>query len=194
MAFVGFCHNVIIDKLTALGLRRSFAHGRTCLIVEMDDGVATVTLNRPDARNALSAALQVELNAAITDLDVRADVAFARALDYRRTAAPSRAHEVWYVTETGSFVEQLQRVRGASVVASTTPLRAQQEAELSRLQGRLWAEIRQIGRPDLLVFLDNPFLVFKVAGLPGIDVAAAARAVLIERNSATGILLPEHTS
>ena len=38
-------------------------------------------------------------------VDVRADVAFARALDYRRTSAPSRAHEVWYVTETGSFVD-----------------------------------------------------------------------------------------
>jgi hypothetical protein len=109
-------------------------------------------------------------------VDVRADVAFARALDYRRTAAPSRAHEVWYVTETGSFVEELERVPGASVVASTTPLRAQQEAELSRLQGRLWAEIRQIGRPDLLVFLDNPFVVLKVAGLPGIDIPTAARA------------------
>src|SRR5580704_7311592 len=44
------------------------------VLVEMDDGVATVTLNRPDARNALSAALQSELNAAITDLDARADV------------------------------------------------------------------------------------------------------------------------
>jgi enoyl-CoA hydratase len=44
------------------------------VLVEMDDGVATVTLNRPEARNALSAALQRELNAAITDLDGRADV------------------------------------------------------------------------------------------------------------------------
>src|SRR5580700_3403696 len=44
------------------------------VLVEMDEGVATVTLNRPEARNALSAELQSELNAAVTDLDGREDV------------------------------------------------------------------------------------------------------------------------
>ena len=36
------------------------------VLVEKDEGVATVTLNRPEARNALSADLQSELDAAVT--------------------------------------------------------------------------------------------------------------------------------
>ena len=44
------------------------------VLVEVDDRVATVTLNRPEARNALSAELQRELDAAVTDLDGREDV------------------------------------------------------------------------------------------------------------------------
>jgi len=44
------------------------------VLVEVDDRVATVTLNRPEARNALSAELQSELDAAMTDLDGREDV------------------------------------------------------------------------------------------------------------------------
>ncbi len=44
------------------------------VLVEMQDGVATVTLNRPEARNALSAELQSQLDEAITDLDGRDDV------------------------------------------------------------------------------------------------------------------------
>ena len=44
------------------------------VLVEVDDRVATVTLNRPEARNALSAELQSELDDAITDLDGRDDV------------------------------------------------------------------------------------------------------------------------
>ncbi len=42
--------------------------------VEVDDRVATVTLNRPEARNAISAELHRELDDAITGLDARDDV------------------------------------------------------------------------------------------------------------------------
>jgi enoyl-CoA hydratase len=42
--------------------------------VEVDDRVATVTLNRPEARNAISAELHRELDDAITGLDGRDDV------------------------------------------------------------------------------------------------------------------------
>ncbi len=44
------------------------------VLVEVDDRVATVTLNRPEARNALSAELQSQLNDTITALDGRDDV------------------------------------------------------------------------------------------------------------------------
>ena len=44
------------------------------VLVEVDDRVATVTLNRPEARNAISAELHAQLDEAITDLDARDDV------------------------------------------------------------------------------------------------------------------------
>jgi enoyl-CoA hydratase/carnithine racemase len=45
------------------------------ILTEVADRVATVTLNRPEARNALSNALTAELDDVITELDGRADVA-----------------------------------------------------------------------------------------------------------------------
>ena len=42
--------------------------------VEVADLVATVTLNRPEARNALSGEVTQLLDRAITELDARADV------------------------------------------------------------------------------------------------------------------------
>ena len=44
------------------------------VLVEVDDRVATVTLNRPEARNAISADLHRQLDEALTELDVRDDV------------------------------------------------------------------------------------------------------------------------
>ena len=44
------------------------------VLVEVDDRVATVTLNRPESRNAISAELHAQLDEAITDLDARDDV------------------------------------------------------------------------------------------------------------------------
>ncbi len=44
------------------------------VLVEVEDRVATVTLNRPEARNALSSELQGQLDDAITELDGREDV------------------------------------------------------------------------------------------------------------------------
>jgi len=44
------------------------------VLVEVDDRVATVTLNRPEARNAISAELHGQLDEAITGLDARDDV------------------------------------------------------------------------------------------------------------------------
>jgi enoyl-CoA hydratase len=44
------------------------------VLVEVVDGVATVTLNRPEARNAISGELNRELGRAVTELDQRDDV------------------------------------------------------------------------------------------------------------------------
>jgi enoyl-CoA hydratase len=44
------------------------------VLVEVADGVATVTLNRPEARNAISGELNRALSRAVTELDQREDV------------------------------------------------------------------------------------------------------------------------
>ncbi len=45
------------------------------LLVDVDDGVATITLNRPEARNAINKALGARLADVVPDLDARNDVA-----------------------------------------------------------------------------------------------------------------------
>jgi enoyl-CoA hydratase len=70
------------------------------VLVEVDDRVATITLNRPEARNAISGQLQSELDDAITTLDGRDDVAclvltgadpaFCAGVDLRALAAEPR--------------------------------------------------------------------------------------------------------
>ncbi len=71
------------------------------VLVEVDDGVATVTLNRPEARNALSAELQSQLDVTITELDSRDDVgcmvltgadpAFCAGVDLKSLSTEQRA-------------------------------------------------------------------------------------------------------
>ena len=71
------------------------------VLVEVDDRVATVTLNRPEARNAISAELHAQLDDAVTSLDVREDVgcivltgadpAFCAGMDLKSLATELRA-------------------------------------------------------------------------------------------------------
>jgi len=70
------------------------------VLVEVEDRVATVTLNRPEARNALSPQLLEELHEAITGLDARRDVgctvltgadpAFCAGVDLKALAGEDR--------------------------------------------------------------------------------------------------------
>jgi hypothetical protein len=108
-------------------------------------------------------------------VDVRVDSPFGRVFGDRRTSTPAHAASLWYVTEHGSYRAALLRLPGAHLVASTTPLSAAREAELSRLQAQLWDQLRRAGRTDLLGFVDNPFVVFKVTGVPGVDPLIATR-------------------
>jgi len=71
------------------------------LLVDVRDGVATVTLDRPAARNALSPELAAAIPAAITELDARDDVAaivltgadpaFCAGFDLKRLASVGRS-------------------------------------------------------------------------------------------------------
>src|SRR5262249_40581616 len=71
------------------------------VLVEVEDRVATVTLNRPESRNAISAELHGQLRTAITELDQRADVgcivltgadpAFCAGMDLKSLASEDRS-------------------------------------------------------------------------------------------------------
>ena len=71
------------------------------VLVEVAEGVATITLNRPEARNAISAELNRELDATIAELDGRDDVgcmiltgadpAFCAGMDLKSLASQDRS-------------------------------------------------------------------------------------------------------
>jgi enoyl-CoA hydratase len=71
------------------------------VLVEVEDRVATVTLNRPESRNAISSELHGQLDAAITELDERDDVgcivltgadpAFCAGMDLKSLATENRS-------------------------------------------------------------------------------------------------------
>ena len=46
------------------------------VLVEVADQIGTITLNRPEARNAISGQLTRELDEAVTNLDGREDVGY----------------------------------------------------------------------------------------------------------------------
>jgi enoyl-CoA hydratase len=87
------------------------------VLVEVADEVATVTLNRPDARNALNRALRKALPTALLELDERDDVAaivltgadpaFCAGLDLKELAAGGDA-----LRETGATGEADPSRRG----------------------------------------------------------------------------------
>ena len=76
----------------------------TQLLCEVTDGVALLTLNRPEVRNALSTSLRSELKAAVQRLDeddhVRAivltgaDPAFCSGVDLRELTSPHAADDI----------------------------------------------------------------------------------------------------
>lgn len=87
------------------------------VLVDIDGAVATVTLNRPEARNALDRTLRKALPAALLDLDRREDVAavvltgadpaFCAGLDLKELASGGNA-----LRETGATGEVTGRRRG----------------------------------------------------------------------------------
>lgn len=90
------------------------------IITAVADGIATITLNRPDQRNAMNAAMLTGLRAAFDDLDERKDVrvvvvrgagrAFCTGMDLRdmeRTGGAAAADP------EGNVVTVLQRVERA---------------------------------------------------------------------------------
>ncbi len=95
------------------------------VLVEVDSPVATVTLNRPEARNALSRALRKEIFATLRDLDARddlaaivltgADPAFCAGVDLKELASgvPLGDGAAAEAVATGPFPEMQTPVIGA---------------------------------------------------------------------------------
>jgi enoyl-CoA hydratase len=95
------------------------------VLVEVDGPVATVTLNRPSARNALNRALRKALPTTLTELDARddiaaivltgADPAFCAGLDLKELAAGTGldAAAPVHASRNGPFPEMATPVIGA---------------------------------------------------------------------------------
>src|SRR5688572_11321923 len=93
------------------------------LLVEVDGPVATVTLNRPDARNALNRALRKALPATLRELDQRDDVAaivltgadpaFCAGIDLKELAAGAPLGDSSAVADRGPFPPMDTPVIGA---------------------------------------------------------------------------------
>ena len=97
------------------------------LIVEIEDYVALIRLNRPDALNALNTKLMQELATALTAADANekvrcivltgSDKAFAAGADVREMAEKTYA-EVFFDDLFGPEAEAITRVRSSLANAS----------------------------------------------------------------------------
>lgn len=100
------------------------------VLVEVADGVAVVTLNRPEARNALNAALSAAFPAAIRDCDARDDVqaivltgadpAFCAGFDLRDVASGEKRGENPHPGHWGALPPTTKPVIGAINGAAAT--------------------------------------------------------------------------
>jgi len=119
---------------------------------------------------------------------VRVDPRSGPAWDQSRVALPSEVDHVWIVTEDGTRGSLLRASPGARVLARTSPLPAAQERELSRLQRDLALQLFDLGRADLVQYLEYPdFVPLLMTEAPELDPAAVDRvATLVKRSAAIG--------
>jgi methylglutaconyl-CoA hydratase len=96
------------------------------IVVEEKNGVAWVTLNRPDVRNALSRSVNVELAEIASDLDQRdsvrvivltgaGDKAFCAGADLKERKGIPAAETGPYITAIGNAIEQWGEIRKPTI-------------------------------------------------------------------------------
>lgn len=120
---------------------------------------------------------------------MRADERYSYLFGDHRVARPGDVDRLWYVTEEGRFASALAARPGAEMVAHTTPLDDDADAELRNLQVSMAAALERAGHAELVDQLDSPLfgLALEQAAIPGVDVAAGHRiAELNERVIRTG--------
>jgi hypothetical protein len=119
-------------------------------------------------------------SAVVNELDRRGvDVVVDPSRGFRmgesRTATPGEADEVLYVVEGGQYLSILAGRPDAHVLWSTDALSPAKEAELRRLQQRLYDELVAAGRTDLVSALGSNLVAYALADVPSVDQQAAAR-------------------
>jgi hypothetical protein len=106
---------------------------------------------------------------------------------YARTADPAEVDDIWYVFDSGALASVRAAEPGARVIASATPLGADDEARMRELQRDVAAELTATGRPDLIEWLDDPLVGFALADVEGLDRDAITEiAALNERVESDG--------
>jgi hypothetical protein len=107
---------------------------------------------------------------------VRVDERFGYQYGDRRTAAPSKVREIWYVSADGRFRTLLTQLPGARLVGYESVLPPALDHELIGLQRSMARRLAAEGHPDLIDALDNPFFRVLVdeAGAE-VDIRAAQR-------------------
>jgi len=85
------------------------------------------------------------------------------------SAKPSEVASVWWVAESGYATTVLSDLPGAKVIASYSPLPAEQERRLRRLQRNLAHRFVAEGHAEFVPLLDSPLLAFAVHDLPDAD-------------------------
>ncbi len=150
------------------------------LLLELEDGVATITLNRPEKRNALSDNLTPALRQALLDLDVRSDVRCVVITGAGRAfCAGGDVSGMGSRGERGSM--ELRAAPRPSLEDAVTTLRLRQETLTLRLHELSKPTIASLPGPaagaglsialacDLRIAADTAFLTtaFRNIGLSG---------------------------
>jgi hypothetical protein len=101
-------------------------------------------------------------------VDVRVDPKWGRVLGEHRVGTSQDADELWVVTQESWRVPDLQ-ARGGRVIARTSPLPADEDVLVTRLQQRIGGQLAEAGRKDLVTYLESPRAAFALADVPGVD-------------------------
>lgn len=187
------------------------------IIVEIEDGIALIRLNRPEALNALNAALITELSSALTDADrndkVRciiltgSEKAFAAGADIKEMAEKSYV-DVYSEDLFGPQIEAIQRVR-KPIIAAVSGYALGGGCELAMMcDFIIAAENAKFGQPEInlgvVAGIGGTQRLTRIIGkskamdmnLTGrfMDAAEAERAGLVSRVVPTAKLIPEATA
>jgi hypothetical protein len=162
-----------------------FGHDADALLAQLPEPEGRLLLRTTGANfGAVHGALVDEYDR--RGVDVRVDPVLGPAFDRRHVAEPDDVDRVWYVSESGTDTRALLDEPGSKLLASTSPLSADQEAQLVRDQEQLRRQLAAAGRVDLVRALSHPAVELSLAGVPGVEHDTVKRVAelnqLIERS------------